>query len=594
MAVCNQAKHGVWDAPMQPQHLTPRHHRGFLRCALLLFCCSFILLFRLNVDDNNTDRVAAVPIQTAKSRDGVSRMVQDEEKLWDRAAAQEEILHTQFAGLSPGSVGFNESLRRRIESIPQCKALGRPFLDYLQKYLLVHYYSPEDHRTARLIYSCESHRRGYACGGMGDRTRGMITAFWLALLSRRRFELYHPTPVPLQKYMPPHLLNYIPSLRNNVSRLQASIDRSSPKTFRESLSPLISDAPVDFRLMSIRRTKDYIVRQRKANRWVSQQPATGSEEWWSPQYAVRDLRVQCNSVGVDGFLYKDNDLFNVKMRVLNLEHCNISCYYGCLSHILLQPDGRLWGAAAELLRESQNRALVASLDGVRRPAPGQVFPFVSLQVRMAGAWATGLDVAETVRTFPCALPHYYAMTREVLTGEAWRRFPELFPANYLLRDLLRRGDSPVLFVSSDSARFVSEAARVLGDNSSVRVISVAGDSFRHIDTMNIADSGAAGHDDSAEVTREHAYFQVLLNYYLLGLASHSIMSQSGFSETAFWRSRQVASAIFVDVQPQQAWQYHCRYPEVSSDHLATEVRSAEAVHSRILHNLKAPPTPFYV
>ncbi|ORC90093.1 putative membrane-associated protein [Trypanosoma theileri] len=588
----------------------------------LIFCCISLIASVAIFDESSNNNSVEIPMMSVQSQSQVKqkeeifndKAIQEEKRLWDRELQQEQILQSRFAGLFIGTAMFNESLRTQLEDIPQCRVLGKPFLDYLHKYLLFHYYTPfKEDNASRLIYSCESHKKGHLCGGMGDRFRGIITAFWLALLSRRRFELYHPTPVPFQKFMPPYLVNYIPSLRNNASRRQGIIpDEQSPKKYRESLSTLITAAPINFHLMRIERHKTYVLHQKNANNWKLERPVYGSNEWWRPRYVVEDIRIQSNSAGIDGYLYKDHELYELKKRILGLEECNISCYYGCLSHILFQPDDRIWDAAVQVLRESKDKNLLASLSSGRKVKAGEVLPFVSLQVRMGGSWATGLHVPESVRTFPWSLPHYFAMTREVVSGEAWRRRPDLFPSNYQLANTFRQNNSVVLFVSSDSAKFVEEAKRLLGDNHSVRILSISGDSFQHTDTLNLADLRGQKSDATAEDARSRAYFLTLLNHYLLSIASHSIISQSGFSDTAFWRSRQVASAIFIEVQRQEAWQHHLRYRDIHNSTIGGSVKSssgsssrettpvsrlvlhsAEVVSSRILHDLRAPPTPFY-
>ncbi|KAH9598962.1 hypothetical protein LSM04_004577 [Trypanosoma melophagium] len=594
-------------------HLEMPVKRRGRRIAVLLFlilCCISLMVSVAFFDEGNSVENTMMPIESQYKQENTSnyKAIQEEKRLWDRERQQEQILQSRFTGLSTGTAMFNESLRTQLEDIPQCRALGKPFLDYLHKYLIMHYYTPfKNDNAARLIYSCESHKRRHLCGGMGDRFRGIITAFWLALLSRRRFELYHPTPVPLQKFMPPYLVNYIPTLRNNISRGQGIIpDEHSPKKYRESLSTLITTAPINFRLMRIERHKAYILQQKNANSWKSERPVYGSNEWWLPRYVVQDIRVQSNSAGIDGYLYKDQELYEIKKRILGLEWCNISCYYGCLSHILFQPDDRVWGAAVQVLRESKDETFLASLSSGKKVKAGGVLPFVSLQVRMGGSWASGLHVPESVRTFPWSLPYFFAMTREVVSGEAWRRRPDLFPSNYQLRDTFLHNNSVVLFVSSDSSRFVEEAKRLLGDNHSVRVLSISGDSFQHTDTLNLADVRGQKSDQVEEDARTRAYFLTLLNHYLLSIASHSIMSQSGFGDTAFWRSRQVASAIFIEVQRQEAWQHHLRYRDINNNTIEGSgdnsdintdstivLRSAEVVSSRILHNLHAPPTTFY-
>ena len=81
-----------------------------------------------------------------------------------------------------------------IGGIRQCRPLGRKFWDAVATWIL-------DPPKRRLIYSCEAHKPKHFCGGMGDRFRGMISLAFLALVSNRKFELYHPVPAPLARVL---------------------------------------------------------------------------------------------------------------------------------------------------------------------------------------------------------------------------------------------------------------------------------------------------------------------------------------------------------------------------------------------------------
>ena len=118
-----------------------------------------------------------------------------------------------------------EAFQLAVHNIRQCRAIDgganasiSPFVKALAGHLFRQYEEDVQRRVGapfmrrpRLIYNCESNRMGRFCGGMGDRFRGMVSAFYLSLLSNRRFELFHPVAVPLQRYLRPHLLNWIPT-----------------------------------------------------------------------------------------------------------------------------------------------------------------------------------------------------------------------------------------------------------------------------------------------------------------------------------------------------------------------------------------------
>eukprot|EP00927_Polykrikos_kofoidii_P017049 TRINITY_DN17741_c0_g2_i1.p1 TRINITY_DN17741_c0_g2~~TRINITY_DN17741_c0_g2_i1.p1 ORF type:complete len:1000 (-),score=137.92 TRINITY_DN17741_c0_g2_i1:120-3119(-) len=56
-----------------------------------------------------------------------------------------------------------------------------------------------------LVYSCESFRQ---CGGLGDRINGMVTAFLLAVLSKRLFLIDSENPLPLQMLLEPNAIDW--------------------------------------------------------------------------------------------------------------------------------------------------------------------------------------------------------------------------------------------------------------------------------------------------------------------------------------------------------------------------------------------------
>eukprot|EP00927_Polykrikos_kofoidii_P017048 TRINITY_DN17741_c0_g1_i1.p1 TRINITY_DN17741_c0_g1~~TRINITY_DN17741_c0_g1_i1.p1 ORF type:complete len:1000 (-),score=145.27 TRINITY_DN17741_c0_g1_i1:183-3182(-) len=63
----------------------------------------------------------------------------------------------------------------------------------------------ETSRPSVLVYSCQAHRE---CGGLGDRINGIVTAFLLAVLSKRIFLIDSEQPVRLQMLLEPHAIDW--------------------------------------------------------------------------------------------------------------------------------------------------------------------------------------------------------------------------------------------------------------------------------------------------------------------------------------------------------------------------------------------------
>jgi hypothetical protein len=69
-----------------------------------------------------------------------------------------------------------------------------------------------------LIYKCESY-----CGGFGDRLRGIISSYFLSLLSNRHFIIDMPFPCPITNFLQPNLYNW------NISFNRTTMNRSKRK-----------------------------------------------------------------------------------------------------------------------------------------------------------------------------------------------------------------------------------------------------------------------------------------------------------------------------------------------------------------------------
>ena len=68
-------------------------------------------------------------------------------------------------------------------------ALGRYMTEYLRK-----------EKVGKLIWSCPPDKR---CGGYGDRMKGIMSGFLIALLTNREFGIYHTDPMELKDVLQP-------------------------------------------------------------------------------------------------------------------------------------------------------------------------------------------------------------------------------------------------------------------------------------------------------------------------------------------------------------------------------------------------------
>lgn len=302
-----------------------------------------------------------------------------------------------------------------LSSIRQCRVLGAPALEYIARYIESHQTlntsraggsQPQVVGAGRLIYSCESNKRKHFCGGMGDRFRGIISSFYMALLSNRRFEIYSPVPVALQKYLRPNLLNWIPSMASTSSSdMKAAVDMG------------ISSIPSDLSLMSIKKHSSYL---RKLDGFVIERPARDSVSHF--RLGNRDLRLQTNSVGIDAFLShsrtprlsKNKEIFfagkalssggggghldgdvqeafsnkhfaiePTSLSAKQVAELNISTYFGCLYEILFTPTDTVLSAAAEVLGASQQQTKPAT-------AAYRIIPSAAVKDERVGSTFAGI------------------------------------------------------------------------------------------------------------------------------------------------------------------------------------------------------------
>lgn len=515
---------------------------------------------------------------------------------WDHEKCREERYAELLRRSNEGNEAPWQHIDKDLQSIRQCRVLGPSFTRYVSHYIARHYLHDTQAEEDRvLMYSCESHRKGRFCGGMGDRFRGMISLFWMALLSDRRFELYHPKPAPIQAFLPPNWINYLPSIPSRRRRGPQTQD--DPTISESELEEFLETVPVSQHMMRIKGHAKFL-----------------HELAGADQRKLRTFRAQSNSVGVDSFFSKGPSAASAKWRSVKLEEmglpasCNISCYFGCLHALLFRPSEALERAALDTMLPRSTITAVDSgsaspssiimshrqLDETNQMKETKRFvalpPFVGVQVRMGGTWAAGLRIPEAVRTPPAAIPHFFSMIREVLTSSS--------SSGRRCGDQSLPNSSPLLlFVSSDSERFLNVTRAEFGD-AVVRVVE--GDAFQHTDTTHLGHIKPEKYRDGTAEAARQSYFLVLLNHFLLSRSSHMVMAQSGFGDTAFWRARRSASCLFVDMSNLWVgWQHRLEYPASSGSSGVEEAVSATVVHaspaivtrSRIL-DLRQEPTSF--
>lgn len=88
-----------------------------------------------------------------------------------------------------------------------------------------------------MIYSCQSF-----CGGWGDRLRGILSAYVLALLSDRHFMIDMNYPCPISNVLEPNFVNwtYISFGSSNRTRLTINTMRSYETAYRDQIARTIS------------------------------------------------------------------------------------------------------------------------------------------------------------------------------------------------------------------------------------------------------------------------------------------------------------------------------------------------------------------
>ena len=279
-----------------------------------------------------------------------------------------------------------------------------------------------------------------------------------------------------------------------------------------------------------------------------------------------DIRAQSNSFGVDGFVQRHRRYRSRIEKDLGLSlSCNLTCYFGCFFAMLFRPteefDKLVSGVRARLGHDGSN--------GKRQPTIG-------VQVRIGGAWAVGFRIGEPFRTPPSAIRHFFHLIDELRDGK--RGTPSSL-------------QHAILFVSSDAPRFINMTRERYGD---AYVVAVDGDAFGHTDTFNLGDAFPGKYAKLEASSAVLAYARTLACHFFVGECDHVVMAQSGFGDTAFWRGRRTASAIFVDMNNNKlAWQHHLQYGDSNAECGSAPCgHPARSVKNRII-DIRKNATSFY-
>eukprot|EP01061_Rhynchopus_euleeides_P038180 TRINITY_DN65602_c0_g1_i1.p1 TRINITY_DN65602_c0_g1~~TRINITY_DN65602_c0_g1_i1.p1 ORF type:complete len:501 (+),score=121.79 TRINITY_DN65602_c0_g1_i1:200-1702(+) len=275
--------------------------------------------------------------------------------------------------------------------------------------------------------------------------------------------------------------------------------------------------PVDLSLMRLNKHKHYM-------KVLSRTPPGAS------------VRVQSNSFDVTPYAFGEAKL-RQGMEEMGVGRCNISCYYACMFDLLFTPNKEARGMIAETVGERKS--------------------FIGMQVRVSGPWAVGLQVPEKWRTHPAAFPHF------------WSELDALFAEE--------RFKDAHLFITTDAPKFLSLVKERYGK----RVFLTPGEQFNHTDSSELHNLRPDKYKVFDTATQKVSKYRLtLLNNYILGMSGAMVMAQSGFGDTAFWRTKKIAKCLFVDISNYRTlWKHTLEYPDPGG--------SVAMTHNQIIHI--APP-----
>ncbi|KAJ9456977.1 putative membrane-associated protein [Diplonema papillatum] len=240
-----------------------------------------------------------------------------------------------------------------------------------------------------------------------------------------------------------------------------------------------------------------------------------------------DLRVQANSFEPTNYALAEPRLRAVIAK-MGLAGCGLNCFYACLFDLLFVPT-------------EETRASVAA---VTRGKPA----FLGLQVRVSGPWATGLAIPEKWRTHPQAFRFFWAEIDAVSALPGMAGCP--------------------IFVTTDAPRFLG----LVQDRYKDRVFFTPGEQFNHTDSSELHQVRPDKYQQAdADAVKIDKFKLTLLNHYVLGEAQHMLMAQSGFGDTAFWRTRRKATCLFVNIDTYRTvYKHKLSYPDPSKSALVTD------------------------
>jgi hypothetical protein len=352
---------------------------------------------------------------------------------------------------------------------------------------------------------------------------------WIALLARRRLELFHPAPCALQEFLAPRLVAWTPTLRCGKRCFR-------PASNASQLAEVSETIPISSRLMSRSGYKKFAA-EMAGEIGGDAAASTGSGS---------DRRLQSNALGVESYLLRHAS-FRRRYEELGIPpSCNISCYYGCMHALLFQPTDALktelrqrtiLGRTPMLppLSPSSNGKQTTIADAVieAHEQRGPLVPMVGVQVRVGGEWAGGLRVAEPYRTHPRFLP---LMLQDIAAGAHAGARAGAGESDAAVSSGV--GNKPLaVFVTSDSWRFVNVSTLRL-TAAGLQVLSLEGDAYQHTDTLNVHD---ARPDKYKRIQSDAAirtlYLLTLLNHFVLSACATFVIGQSGFADTAFFAAR---------------------------------------------------------
>ncbi|XP_052063422.1 uncharacterized protein LOC127703075 [Mytilus californianus] len=119
-------------------------------------------------------------------------------------------------GMVPSVVYFNSNKNKTDTLCQNCTKINPSFNT---KPIFQNYFFPESKCDKKLlVYECAG-----ICGGLGDREKGILSAFLLSLLTQRTFVVLHRTPCEIKKFFEPRIYDW--------SKCSASVSQAKSKGF---------------------------------------------------------------------------------------------------------------------------------------------------------------------------------------------------------------------------------------------------------------------------------------------------------------------------------------------------------------------------